>query len=374
MLCSSLSVLPRAAPPATSPRPADSGDALPLPHDLCSGAAYNRVNLPWFHFGTDFGTTVWGDLGIAHNPQAEPKLDQLQQLGVEDVITWTIPDGRNVTFTADGTPSGLAPNFARDLTAWLDMLAEREMSAELVLIDGNTWFKPQTTSGGLTFRGHGDVVMDRSGRKQAAFDRCVVLPMLQTIQAWQQAHPGEALPVSGINLGNELLYGVNADRAHPDKNVPSVQNMRDFVRGRADFIHRHMPDMPLTLGAVSADDLFENWMHLEDSQGDALDYLTFHHYDSEPMASVADRLPWWAHADRRVHLGEFPGRRGAPLAEYLEPVAGWRGDEERSWFPDRFLASAAMWASRPTDPYAPANPEREMSAIQEWFGREFRIP
>ncbi|MBM3463082.1 MAG: hypothetical protein FJX76_13345 [Armatimonadetes bacterium] len=342
--------------------------SLPLPHDLRGSTVYNRINLPWLNFGVDFGVTAWGDLGIRNNPQAAPTLDRMRALGVEDVITWTVPDGRTIRFAADGTPSGLAPGFREDLTAWLDLLSARGMSAELVLIDGNTWFLPGAVSDGVAMRGHGDVITDRSGRKQAAFDRHVLGPMLDTIRAWHDAHPGAPSPISGINLGNELEYGVNRDPKHPSKNVTSMDQMSRFARGRADFIRQRLPGVPLTVGSASPDALFQNWAV------PWLDYYTFHHYGTESLASLADRLPWPG-LGGRVHLGEYPGRRpnGAPVdaRDYLAALGGRRGDSQRAENADRFLRGAAVWASRTTDPACPADPAAHMAATREWFDGAF---
>jgi hypothetical protein len=364
------------ATPATSAPRADALTALPLPHDLKSETVYNRVNLPWFNFGVDFGTTVLGKLGIRDNPNAMPMLDELHGLGVEDVVTWTIPDGRNVLFDDSGTPTGLAPGFQEDLTAWLDGLAARGMSAELVLIDGNTWFKPDLEWNGLHFQGHGDVVGDLTGERQRAFDHNVLAPILQTLQQWRDAHPGQPFPISGINLGNELLYGVNQDLHHPWKNVFSIEQMQSFVRGRAAFVHWHLPGVPVTLGAASPQDLLDHWTDasLGGRNDEHLDYYTFHHYGTQSMGQIAASYPW-ASLGKRVHLGEYPGtpRPNGPAgpAAYLAGVRGVRGDQRRPDAPDRFVQSATMWASQDTDPAAPADPPAAMRAIEEWFVADF---
>ncbi|HEY4003201.1 MAG TPA: hypothetical protein VGO93_30310 [Candidatus Xenobia bacterium] len=350
---------------------------LALPHNLTSGMVYDRVNLPWFNFGMDFGDNTWGFPPIRQNAQVASTLDQLHGLGIEDVITWTIPDGRNLQFTPDGTPAGLTPGFNEDLSAYLDLLSARNMSGELVLIDGNTWFSPQQTFGPVLVGGHGDVITDPTGQKEAAFDTNFVVPMLDTIKAWQASHPGKPGPVSGISLGNELKYGVNKDPGHPDKNVTSEAQMQAFVQGRAALVHRLLPGVPVTTGAVTPQDMFDSWVDgkLSDNPAEQLDYYTFHHYGTESTGKLAQEFPW-SKLSKKVYMGEFPGtpmpNGPGGVLDYMEGVAGPHGDQSRAAAPDRFLTGAAMWAGRKVDPWSGGDPPALLGNIQGWLAGEFR--
>ncbi len=336
---------------------------------------YNNINLPWgkfpngggftYTFGMDFGFSPLTDAKrVSDNPQIAQDLDALHQVGVEGVRWFLIPDGRNLTFDAQRVPTGRGAGFREDLFAALDLLSARQMSVVFMLIDGNTWFKPEGEFQGALF-GHAKVILEPA--KRQAFYQTVLIPILKDFIDWQRAHPQEPLPVAGIDLGNELELGLN-DRQGTGVAITDVQT---YVREAADLVHFHLPGVPVTVGASDAKSLVQWWTNdaLSPAPGQELDFYSFHHYGSEPLETLRaqfglDRL------GKRVYLQEYPGKN-APLGGpevYLAPVGGTRNGHSRlGW-----LSGGWLWSfNGASDGLTPDDPLVILQRIADWFATMF---
>ncbi len=352
-------------------------------YQLATGTeVYHFINLPWgkyfdparnafvYTYGMDFGFSPLVDAKrVVNNPQVTQDLESLHQAGVEGVRWFVTPDGRNLIFDANRVPTGRGQGFRDDLWAALDLLDARQMGVLLVLIDGNTWFKPEGTFQGALF-GHAQVILNQA--KRQAFYETVLIPILDDITAWQAARPGKSLPVAAIDLGNELEFGTNDRQA----TGASITDMQTYVREAAVLVHQHLPGVPVTVGARDAQSLVDYWTDqaLGVLPGQGLDFYSFHHYGPDPLdgpGGLRERLRL-DQLDKRVYLEEFPGKNaplGAPQV-YLAPIGGTRhGRAIKGW-----LSGSYLWSLNGADQFSPDNPLMTSQEITKLLTDAFAAP
>ncbi|PIQ84490.1 MAG: hypothetical protein COV75_02065 [Candidatus Omnitrophica bacterium CG11_big_fil_rev_8_21_14_0_20_63_9] len=297
-------------------------------------------------------------------------LDALHTAGVEGIRWFMIPDGRNLTFDADRTPTGRGAGFTEDLHRALDLLSERQMSVIITLLDGNYWFKPEDEFQGALF-GHARSIIEPA-KRQALYTN-VIIPILEDIKAWHAQYPDTPSPVAAIDLGNELENGVNS---HQQTGV-SLVHLQTYVRETAALIHQRLPGVPVTVGATSAQSLVNVWTDaaLGVAAGQGQDFYSFHHYGFEPLQGPNGLRARFGldQLGKRIYLQEFPGNN-APLGEveiYLAPIGGTRqGRMGEGW-----LSGSYMWSlNGANDGATPADPIATMQRITAWFNNAFHRP
>ncbi len=353
-------------------------------HELARGnEVFNFVNFPWgkyfssvqggfvYTYGMDFGFCPLTDARrVANNAQIAQDLDTLQSAGVEGIRWFLIPDGRNLTFDANRTPTGRGAGFKDDVWAAMDLLESRGMSVIFTLIDGNTWFKPEGTYQGAFF-GHTRVITDPV--KRQAFYNTVIIPTLQELLAWQTANPTRRFPIAAIDLGSELLFGTQAYQG----TGATIADMQTYVREAAALLHQYLPRVPVTVGATDAQDLVDHWTDaaLGTAAGQGLDVYSFHHHGPEPLQGPnglrarfnLDQL------GKRIYLQEFPGKN-APLGGpemYLAPIGGSRGTR----LGEGWLSGSYLWSfNGASDVATPDNPVAVLQQMNTWFTTAFDKP
>ena len=98
------------------------------------------ANLPWLHYGIDFGANAWRPGGGVGQPRERAQLDKtfehLAGSGVRCVRWFLLCDGRaGIRFSEGGRPLGLDDFISRDIDAALDIARRHGIQIIFVLLD-----------------------------------------------------------------------------------------------------------------------------------------------------------------------------------------------------------------------------------------------
>jgi hypothetical protein len=150
------------------------------------------ANVPWVHYGIDFGANAWQSEGGIAQPELRARLEttfaRLNASGVQSVRWFLLCDGRaGIRFGAAGRPLGLDDFVARDIDAALEVAGRHHVRLMFVLLDF-LWCDGVRGVRGVQLGGRAHVLADSSHR--AALLDCVFRPLVEryghepTIFAW----------------------------------------------------------------------------------------------------------------------------------------------------------------------------------------------
>jgi hypothetical protein len=114
---------------------------MSLPLDANSSPEFLiGANLPWFHYGIDFGGNAWRPEGGIGQPAERAQLDrtfaELAGSGVQCLRWFLLCDGRaGIRFSEGGRPLGLDEHMLRDVDAALDLAQRHHVKIIFVLLD-----------------------------------------------------------------------------------------------------------------------------------------------------------------------------------------------------------------------------------------------
>lgn len=201
-------------------------------------------------------------------------------------------DGRAVpTFAPDGSVAGLGDLFYRDFDVLVRAAERHGVLLMPMLLDFGWCAFPRVVSG-VQLGGHADVIRDPV-KRQTFLDRALG-PILERYGG----HPS----IFAWDVCNEPEWIVDEMPGAFRRNHDTVQlaDMRAFVQGCAEYVHRLTPTQLVTVGSAR-----RMWLHLWSGIG--LDLYQFHWYDhfrgEEPF-------PWEPYdqlgLDRPCLVGEVP--------------------------------------------------------------------
>lgn len=249
------------------------------------------ANLPWLHYGIDFGANAWRTGGGVAQPEERSEVDQafaqLAASGVQYVRWFLLCDGRaGIRFTdpTRGRADGLMPieldDFVfRDVDAALAIAAHHRIRVMFVLLDF-LWCNPASVTHGVQMGGRTGVLADADSR-DALLDR-VLRPLLERY--------GDEPQILAWDIINEPEWIKSVD----------AFDLHAFLGGAVDLIHSSTSH-PATVGSAGV-----RWRA---SYTDLdLDFYQVHWYDSlehqPPLTTPVAELGF----DKPVLLGEFPTR------------------------------------------------------------------
>jgi hypothetical protein len=262
------------------------------------------ANLPWIHYGIDFGANQWQRGGGVGTPDGQVELEsafgRLSEAGVRWVRWFLLCDGRaGIRFAADGRPEGLDEYFFRDMDAALDVAARHQVRLMFVLLDflwcDETRFLDAVQMGGRSY-----VLQDPQHR--AALLDSVIRPILERYEDESQIFAWDVI--------NEPEW------------IRTVEppNVEAFLRESVSLIHS-TTSHPVTVGSAGM-----RWRDTYRELG--LDFYQVHWYDTLQQQPSLDTPLAELGFDRPVLLGEFPTRGSKHSAgEIVETAraAGYSG-------------------------------------------------
>ena len=283
------------------------------------------ANLPWVHYGIDFGANAWRPDGGVAQPEERAELEgafaQLAASGIRYVRWFLFCDGRaGVRFSDGGRPLGLDDFVFRDLDAALDIAARHGVRIMFVLLDF-LWCHPASVTRSVQMGGRTGVLADAIGR-EALLD-VVIRPVVERY--------GDEPQILAWDIINEPEWISTIDEA----------DMRGFVVDSVAMIHSSTCH-PVTVGSAGV-----RWR--DRYAGIGLDFYQVHWYDGLKHQPALHTSVEQLGFDRPVLLGEFPtkgSRRAADEIVETARAAGYSGAFYWSVL-SRDECSAGSWEARP---------------------------
>lgn len=242
------------------------------------------ANLPWVHYGIDFGANAWRPGGGVSQPDERARLErafaQLAGSGVRYVRWFLLCDGRaGINFRSGGRPHGLDDFVFRDIDSALAIANLHGIRIMFVLFDF-LWCGAARAMRGVEMGGRAGVLTDADNR--TALLDTVVRPILERY--------GDESQILAWDLINEPEW---------IETVNPIDLRAFFVESIA--LIRSTTMHPVTVGSAGV-----RW---RSSYSDLdLDFYQVHWYDSlthqPPLQTPVAQLGF----DRPVLLGEFPTR------------------------------------------------------------------
>jgi len=279
------------------------GEKTPLP--FLEGA-----NLPWLHYGCDFGANAWSPEGGVGKPATRQDLQrifrELNQRGIRTIRWFLLCDGRaGVRFTRAGTPIGPDRCLFADIDAALEVAAAFQLRIIFVLLDF-LWFGAAARLNGVQVRGRGNVI--GGAYKQRALRRRVLKPLFRRY--------GRSPVILAWDIVNEPEWATRGWAGATGTALP-YPAMRRFIKKTARLIHRYTRQLA-TVGLA-------NGTGLPLARDSGLDFYQVHWYDRWDAGAPLERpVAEWG-LDRPLLLGEFPTRNSARLPEAIVEVSKQSG-------------------------------------------------
>ena len=281
----------------------------PADEDFWVGA-----NLPWLHYGCDFGANLWfpaGGIGEGRRRETiRGVLDRIAALGARAIRWFMLADGRaGFRESPTGGIIGLDDCVYRDADAALEELERARLSVIFVLFDFH-WFRWARLVDGVRTGGRGALAIDAALRPRL-IER-VADPLLDRY--------GRHTSILAWDVVNEPEWVTRGTRLPLRQTDVPPADMRAFIGDVVRIIH-HRTSHAATVGSAST------WT-LPLVGGLGLDVYQAQWYDRLARRAPLDRPVDSLGLDRPLILGEFPtrGSRRTP-AEILETArrAGYAG-------------------------------------------------
>jgi hypothetical protein len=257
---------------------------MSMSRDASSPPFIIGANVPWVHYGLDFGANAWRPEGGIAQPQERARVElAFAQLAASEVrwVRWFLfCDGRaGIRFSDGGRPLGLDDFVFRDVDTAVEIAASHGIRIMFALFDF-LWCSGVSVTRGVQMGGRDGVLTDRDAR-HALLDS-VVRPLLE--------HYGSEPQIFAWDVIKEPEW---------IKTVTAI-DLRGFLSDSIALIHsstRH----PATIGSAGV-----RWR--ERYAGLDLDFYQVHWYDSLKHQPLLETPVAQLGFDRPVLLGEFPTR------------------------------------------------------------------
>jgi hypothetical protein len=255
------------------------------------------ANLPWVHYGIDFGANGWRTGGgIAQAPERDELHRVFAQLaaGGVQVIRWfLLCDGRaGIRFSDGGRPLGLDDFVVRDIDAALEIAARHRIQIVFVVLDF-LWCDAPRVVHGVQMGGRAHVLGDAGPRE--ALLHLVFRPLFERY--------GREPAILAWDIINEPEWITAVPTARID----------DFLQ-ESIALARSATSQLITVGSAGTR-WRDRYTHL------GLDFYQVHWYDGLERQPALDTPVSQLGFDRPVLLGEFPTKGSARTPENIVSTA-----------------------------------------------------
>jgi hypothetical protein len=266
-------------------------DANPSPRFLVG------ANLPWIHYGIDFGANGWRTSGGIAQPEERARLDrvfaQLAASGVQSVRWFLLCDGRaGIRFNDGGRPAGLDEFIVRDLDTAIEAARLHRLQIIFVLLDF-LWCDAARVVHGVQMGGRAAVLQD-SAKRDALLD-LVFRPLFERY--------GREPAILAWDIINEPEW---------IKSVPA-SHVATFL-AETIALARSTTSHLITVGSAGV-----RWRDRYKNLG--LEFYQVHWYDGleqqPPLETPIEQMGF----DRPVLLGEFPTKGSQRTHENIVETA-----------------------------------------------------
>jgi hypothetical protein len=242
------------------------------------------ANLPWVHYGIDFGANAWRpEGGIAQSSERARVEDAFAQLAATNVqwVRWFLfCDGRaGIRFNDGGRPLGLDDFVFRDVDAALD-IAQRHRVRIMFTVFDFLWCHQARATRGVQMGGRARIVAD-AGNRDALLDS-VMRPVLERY--------GDEPQIFAWDVINEPEWITTVD----------APELGAFLSDSVALVHASTQH-PVTVGSAGV-----RWR--DRYAGLGLDFYQVHWYDNLKHQPSLETPVSELGFDRPVLLGEFPTR------------------------------------------------------------------
>lgn len=263
------------------------------------------ANLPWIHYGCDFGANAWqpnGGLGASGVPdEVKRVLGRLAERQATLVRWFLFCDGRaGIRFEGDRA-TGLDESILADVDVALTLASALGLDVVFTLFDFN-WCHPCRLVNGVQLGGRTASFADDELR-QSLLEQ-VIAPLFRGVGM----HPR----IAAWDVINEPEWVTGGVRRFRPWSRIGREPMRRLIADVTTLAHRTSAH-PVTVGSASA-----RWLPLVGGLG--LDFYQVHWYDKVEGGRPPETLAV-SSLDRPVMLGEFPTRRSARSTETFLRVA-----------------------------------------------------
>jgi hypothetical protein len=255
------------------------------------------ANLPWVHYGIDFGANAWRPDGGVAQPDECSQLDatfaRLAEAGTRYVRWFLFCDGRaGIRFSQGGHPEGLDEFVFRDIDLASATARRHGLQLMFVLLDF-IWCDPARIVKGVQLGGRSQVLRDP--------DHCHAL--LDTVFGPVLERYGREPAIFAWDIINEPEWIKTLTSDH----------LRSFLAGAVSLVHSRTVH-PVTVGSAAV-----KWRDLYTGLG--LDFYQVHWYDSLRHQPSLETPVAELGFDRPVLLGEFPTRGSRRTASNIVETA-----------------------------------------------------
>jgi hypothetical protein len=242
------------------------------------------VNLPWLHYGIDFGRNAWRPQGGISQPDSRARIEavfaRLAQSSVRHVRWFLLCDGRaGIRYDNGGRPVGLDDCAIEDIDAALEAAESYGMTLMFVLLDFLICDRARVIRG-VQLGGRSGLL--EVGDDRDAFLDLVLQPLLERY--------GHAPQIFAWDIINEPEW----------IRTVSQEEVHDFLQRCITLVHSSTQHQA-TVGSAGA-----RWR--DRYRGLDLDFYQVHWYDKLLGQPTLDTPVAEMSFDRPVLLGEFPTR------------------------------------------------------------------